>query len=243
MSDPVKLQNTIHYTFRNPELLKEALTHRSFATENNLPYNNQRLEFLGDAVLQIILSEFLFHRYPDYQEGDMTKLRSALANQDSLAGFAREIELGNAILLGHGEIGLGGNLRDSTLSDAMEALIAAIMLDSSIDNAKEFFLKLMLSKYPEPSILLKHQNPKGELQEYTQSCLGCQPCYKVISQEGPDHHPVYTIEVSIRGTPVAKGEACKRKTAESLAAQAVLEQIENGTLQFPNQHEQKEIAP
>ena len=108
MSDPVKLQNRIHYTFRTPELLKAALTHRSFAMENHLEYSNQRLEFLGDAVLQIILTEYLFHRYREFQEGELTKIRSALANQDILAEFARDIDLGDALLLGHGEQESGG---------------------------------------------------------------------------------------------------------------------------------------
>lgn len=228
MSDPVKLQNRIHYTFRDPELLKAALTHRSFATENHLEYSNQRLEFLGDAVLQIILTEYLFHRYRDFQEGELTKLRSALANQDILAEFARDIELGDALLLGHGERETGGACRDSTVSDAMEALLGAMFLDSSLEQVRSFFLGLMLEKYPDPSLLLLSINPKGALQELTQKKYGEPPVYRVIDLSGPDHQPVYTVEVSIRNHPVARATGAKRKTAESNAAQKVLDLIQNG---------------
>lgn len=225
-SDPVKLQRTLGYTFRNPALLKEALMHRSFATENNIAYDNQRLEFLGDAVLQIILTEYLFRRYPDFHEGDLTKLRSALANQDTLALLARDIDLGSALILGRGEIECGGSLRDSTLSDAMEALMAAIMLDSSQEKVREIFLELLGKRYPEPSKLLADLNPKGTLQEYTQQTSGCQPEYKLLSITGPDHNPCFEIEVRIHGRPIATARANKRKIAESMAARAALEKIQ-----------------
>ena len=231
-SDPVKLQRILRYTFRNQELLKEALMHRSFATENNIAYDNQRLEFLGDAVLQIILTEYLFFRYPDFHEGDLTKLRSALANQDTLALLARDIDLGSALSLGRGEIECGGSLRDSTLSDAMEALMAAIMLDSSQENVRNIFLGLLLNRYPNPADLLADLNPKGNLQEYTQQRLGCQPEYRVLSVSGPDHNPSFEIEVLIHGKAVATGRANKRKIAESKAARAALERIQQGTFPF-----------
>lgn len=227
-SDPVKLQKTLQYTFQNQELLKEALTHRSFATENNIAYDNQRLEFLGDAVLQIILTEYLFRRYPQFHEGDLTKLRSALANQDTLALLAKDIKLGEALILGRGEIECGGSLRESTLSDAMEALMAAIMLDSSQEKVREIFLGLLLKRYPEPANLLSSLNPKGNLQEYTQQAAGCQPEYKVLSVSGPDHNPNFEIEVRINGQAVATASANKRKIAESMAARAALDKINRG---------------
>ena len=237
MSDPVKLQNRIHYTFRNPELLKAALTHRSFAMENHLEYSNQRLEFLGDAVLQIILTEYLFHRYREFQEGELTKIRSALANQDILAEFARDIDLGDALLLGHGEQESGGCCRDSTISDAMEALLGAMFLDSSLEQTRSFLLDLMLKKYPDPSLLLLSINPKGILQEYTQKKYGEPPVYRVIDLSGPDHQPVYTVEVSIRNHPVAQAVGAKRKSAESNAAQKVLDMIQHGNLKLTEDKE------
>ncbi len=243
-SDPVKLQRILRYTFQNQELLKEALMHRSFATENNIAYDNQRLEFLGDAVLQIILTEYLFRRYPDFHEGDLTKLRSALANQDTLALLARDLDLGSALLLGRGEIETGGSLRDSTLSDAMEALMAAIMLDSSQENVREIFLGLLLNRYPNPADLLADLNPKGNLQEYTQQHLGCQPEYRILSISGPDHNPCFEIEVLINGKAVATGRANKRKLAESKAAKAALERIhqETNSLSGTQKNEKEETA-
>lgn len=240
MSDPVKLQNRIRYTFRDPELLKAALTHRSFAMENHLDYNNQRLEFLGDAVLQIILTEYLFHRYREFQEGELTKIRSALANQDILAEFAREIQLGDALLLGHGERETGGSCRDSTLCDAMEALLGAMFLDSSIETVRTFLLDLILAKYPDPARLLESINPKGALQEYTQRQFGEPPVYRVIGFSGPDHQPVYTVEVCIRNHSIAQADGNKRKTAESNAAQKVIDMIHRGGIL--NLSEFKEIT-
>lgn len=244
-SDPVKLQKTLGYTFQNQALLKEALMHRSFATENNITYDNQRLEFLGDAVLQIILTEYLFTRYPDFHEGDLTKLRSALANQDTLALLARDIDLGSALILGRGEIECGGSLRNSTLSDAMEALMAAIMLDSTQAKVREIFLGLLLKRYPNPADLLADLNPKGNLQEYTQQTLGCQPEYRVLSISGPDHNPSFEIEVRINGKAVATGRANKRKIAESKAAKAALELIRLGTFPHSNtrKNPEEESAP
>ena len=172
MYDPEKVQRKIGYTFRNQELLKEALMHRSFATEHNIKFDNQRLEFLGDAVLQIIVTEHIFKRYPQFSEGDLTKIRSALANQSALAMLARRIDLGDALMLGRGELETGGNMRESTLSDTMESLLGAIMLDSDLDTARDIFLKILAQEFPEPSRMLRDLNPKGALQEYTQRKYG-----------------------------------------------------------------------
>lgn len=222
MYDPVKVQRMIGYTFRNQKLLKEALMHRSFATEHNIKFDNQRLEFLGDAVLQIILTEYIFKRYPDYSEGDLTKLRSALANQSSLAMLARHIDLGSALMLGRGEIETGGSSRESTLSDTMESLLGAILLDSDLNTARDILLKILQPVFPEPADLLRNLNPKGTLQEYTQRKYSCQPDYHLISVSGPDHNPLFEVEVRMRGRAIASAQASKRKTAEGLAAQEAL---------------------
>ena len=222
MYDFQKAQRLIGYTFNNPDLLREALMHRSFATEHNIKYDNQRLEFLGDAVLQIILTEYLFKRYPELAEGDLTKIRSALANQSALAQLALRLDLGNALMLGHGEQETGGRTRESTLSDTMEAVLGAIMLDSDLETARQFYLKLLAETVPEPARMLQDLNPKGLLQEFTQSRFGCQPEYRLLSVSGPDHSPVFRVEVCVQGEVVTTASANKRKTAEGLAAHDAL---------------------
>ncbi len=230
MYDPVKVQRKIGYTFRNQELLKEALMHRSFATEHNIKFDNQRLEFLGDAVLQIILTEHIFKRYPQFSEGDLTKIRSALANQSALAMLARRIDLGSALMLGRGELETGGNMRESTLSDTMESLLGAIMLDSDLDTARDIFLKIFAQEFPEPARMLQDLNPKGALQEYTQRKYRRQPEYHLVSVSGPDHNPVFRVEVRVHNIAVASAEASKRKTAESIAAHEALNMLQEREL-------------
>lgn len=223
MPDPVKLQRVLGLSFQNPALLDEALTHKSFAAEHHVPYDNQRLELLGDAVVQIILTRYLYDRYTDLHEGGLTKLRSALANQDSLARMARSISLGEHLLLGKGEMELHGNDRDSTISDAFESFIGAIYLDMGLEVAEKFFLHILEKEYPDPASLLQDLNPKGALQEYTQSQGAGVPVYKVLSVTGPDHDPVYSVEVYIRQKPVAQASASSRKQAERDAAKAALD--------------------
>ena len=225
MEDFLKLKYHINYEFANLELLKEALTHRSYAAESNLDYDNQRLEFLGDAVLEIIFSEYLYRRYPDSPEGLLTKMRSALVRQDSLAGIARQLHLDQFIRMGKGELESGGNQRESTLCDLFEALVGAIYLDAGLALAVELLLPLFNTAYPEPLALLQTQNPKGALQEYTQRKWGRAPDYSVIGIEGPDHEPMYKVSVAINGRLLAVGAAHKRKTAESVAAQNALTQL------------------
>jgi ribonuclease-3 len=221
--DLVKLQRTIGLPFKDIDLLKEALTHKSFAAENGVAYDNQRLEFLGDAVVQIVLTQHLFRLYPKCQEGELTKMRSAIAKEESLAALARKIGLGEHILLGRGEKDAGGSDRDSTLSDAFESLVGAIYLDAGMDFVQNYLLKLIVKMYPQPSTLLADLNPKGSLQEYTQQHLGATPEYKTVGVSGPDHSPSYTVEVLIKGRPLAHGSAPKRKAAESAAAKAALD--------------------
>ena len=223
MSDLCKLQRLLDLPFRQPHLCEEALTHKSFAAEHHLDYDNQRLEFLGDAVVQIILTRYLFDRYPDLQEGDLTKIRSALANQDSLAAMAREISLGGFLLMGKGEKELNGQDRDSTLSDLFEAFLAAVYLDFGLEKATGFFLGILEKEHPDPIELLHDLNPKGALQEYTQKYSGGMPVYKTVSVTGPDHALRYTVELSLHGRTVSSAVAGSRKTAEREAARIALE--------------------
>ena len=222
MSDFVKLERILGITFRDPAVYREAMTHKSFAAEHQLSYDNQRLELLGDAVVQIILTDYLYRRYKDLQEGDLTKIRSAMVNQDALAQFARDISLGSFLLLGRGELELNGQDRDSTISDAFESLIGAIYLDHGLETASNIFLPILLKNYPDPAESLHEINPKGILQEYTQQKSQGVPQYRVVAVTGPDHAPQYEVEVLIKDKVVARGVASSHKLAEREAARAAV---------------------
>ena len=230
-SDLTKLQRILGYQFSDLQLLKEAVMHRSFASENNLNFDNQRLEFLGDSVMQIILSEFVFKKYPDFAEGMMTKVRSAMADQSSFARLARQLELGEFIMLGKGEIECGGANRDSTLSDAFESVIAAIFLDSNLEKTREIAMQLINEVYPDPVALLSTNNPKGALQEYCQQHFGKSPHYTTLSISGEDHDPVFTVQVEIGEVVLATSSARKRKIAEGAAANEALTLIREGKIE------------
>jgi len=222
MSDFVKLERILGITFRDTAVYKEAMTHKSFAAEHQLGYDNQRLELLGDAVVQIILTDYLYRRYADLQEGDLTKIRSAMVNQDALAQFARDISLGSFLLLGRGELELNGQDRDSTISDAFESLIGAIYLDHGLETATKIFLPILLKNYPDPAESLHEINPKGILQEYTQQNSQGVPQYRVVSVTGPAHAPQYEVEVLIKDKVIARGTASSHKLAEREAARAAV---------------------
>lgn len=226
-SDLVKLQRILGYTFQDQHLLLESMMHRSFATENNLKFNNQRLEFLGDSVLQIILTEYIFRKYPDYAEGPLTKIRSGMADQTSFALLARKLNLGEFLMLGRGENEAGRD-RDSTLSDAFEAVMAAIFLDSNLEVTRGIVLKLIEDVYPEPTDILSSNNPKGRLQEFCQHNFGMSPVYETLSVEGPEHDPVFTVQVSLGESILATYSAKKRKYAEGIAATEGLSLLKAG---------------
>lgn len=219
--DIEKLKKTLGIAFREPHLLKEALTHRSYAVENKLDYDNQRLEFLGDAVLEIILTDYLFALYPDADEGILTKMRSALAQQDAIARLARRLELGGYMYIGRGEAGSGGADRDSTLCDLFEAVLGAGYLDAGLEVVRKLVLDLVRGEFPAPRRMLSGLNPKGTLQEYTQHVMGFAPEYRVLKVEGPEHNPVYEVEVTA-GDYTASGRGGSRRQAEFIAAGALI---------------------
>ena len=167
-----KLETELNVCFTNKEILKESMTHRSYKFENHedLP-DNQRLEFLGDAVLELITSRYLFERYPNSPEGDLTKYRAALVQESALYECAKKINLGNHLLLGKSEIKSAGAKRPSNLSDAYEALIAAIYIDQGYESARLFHIKIIDSLWSEPAELIRERNPKGTLQEMTQKIM------------------------------------------------------------------------
>ncbi|HEX5790576.1 MAG TPA: ribonuclease III [Luteolibacter sp.] len=217
------LESRIQYKFRNSLLLAEALTHPSLAYESQKPhFDNQRLEFLGDAVIQLIITEELYNRFPQAPEGQLTKLRSRLVSRNALANFANEIELGNYVMLGKGEESSGGRRRHSTLADAFEALIGAIYIDSGRKAAKEIILRLIEGELNHLESSPDEKNPKGELQEILQAIQPQAPIYQIIGESGPDHRRVFQAEVSWNGKVLATGKGKSKKEAEARAAAEAL---------------------
>jgi ribonuclease III len=226
VSDLVSLQNRLAYNFRDENLLRLALTHPSVAHETNKPTaHNQRLEFLGDAVLGLILSSELYERFPGLDEGALTKARAKLVNAASLAAHGRALGLGAHLVLSRGEENTGGRERASTLADVFESLLGAIFLDGGFDAAHEFVLREFagdLSTLAEPSGI---ENPKGELQELLQAKSSDAPEYKTVSATGPDHDRVFECVVLHEGKELARGSGKSKKAAESDAALAALKKL------------------
>lgn len=217
------LESRIHYKFRNSLLLAEALTHPSLAYESQKPhFDNQRMEFLGDAVLQLIVTEELFRRFPEFTEGRLTKLRSRVVSRRALARFAMAISLGDYVLLGKGEETTGGRKRLSTLADAFESLIGAVYLDSGQEKARELVLRLFESEIGNMAASPEERNPKGELQESLQAIQPQAPVYRIIGESGPDHRRVFQAEVSWGGKVLATGKGKSKKEAEARAAAEAL---------------------
>lgn len=212
-----KLQEKIGYKFQDVKLLKHALTHSSYANEHRLPKfeNNERLEFLGDAVLELVSSEFLFHSEKKMPEGQMTKMRASLVCEPTLAFCTREISLGDYLLLGKGEELTGGRERASVVSDAMEALIGAIYLDGGFANAKEFILRFILSDLEHKKLFF---DSKTILQEMVQSVGEGDLSYELIREEGPDHDKRFVVQVLIGKEAAGQGSGRTKKAAEQEAA-------------------------
>lgn len=225
----LSFEKKIGYTFRDKKLLRQALTHSSFANEKRLNKlsNNERLEFLGDAVLELTSSEYLFHEHEKMPEGDLTKLRASLVCESTLALCARELALGEYILLGKGEAATGGRERESILSDAMEALIGAIYLDGGLTSAKEFIGRFILSDMDHKKLFF---DSKTILQEIVQSEYKKQLCYELLSEEGPDHNKKFTVLAHMEGTPLAQGVGRTKKAAEQNAAYHSILMLKKGEL-------------
>lgn len=212
-----KIEQTIGYSFKDRKLLTNAFSHSSFVNEKHLSKSdcNERMEFLGDAVLELVTSEFLFNRYKKLQEGELTKLRAGLVCEPALAYSAREIELSEYLLLGHGESMTGGKNRDSILSDAMEALIGAIYLDGGLTNAKEFIEKYILNDVEHKKLFF---DSKTIFQEMVQSDNMGAISYKLLAEYGPDHDKSFKEAVYIGETEYGVGKGHTKKAAEQIAA-------------------------
>lgn len=218
--DKAQLEEKIGYHFKDKSLLKQALTHSSFSNEQriNKLKNYERLEFLGDAVLELISSKFFFMEYPDMPEGQLTKKRSSMVCEQALAFCARDIQLGSYLLLGKGEEATGGRKRESIIADVMEALIGAIYLDSGFEEAEKFVYKFILSDMGNKQLFY---DSKTILQEKIQKA-GKNLLYEVIEESGPDHDKQFTVEALIDGVPCSRGTGRTKKSAEQKAAYEIL---------------------
>ncbi|MCR5271454.1 MAG: ribonuclease III [Lachnospiraceae bacterium] len=221
MRSTEEFQEKIGYKFKQPGLLRQALTHSSYANEKRMKKgaDNERLEFLGDAVLEVVSSEYLFKNYPSMPEGDMTKLRASLVCEPTLADCAVEISLGDFLYLGKGEDKTGGRERKSVLSDALEATIGAIFLDGGFTNAKEFILKFIMTDIEHKKLF---HDSKTILQEVAQGEFGENVTYELVGESGPDHSKTYKMRVLLKDRALAEGEGKNKKSAEQEAAYKAL---------------------
>ena len=212
--------------FTNLSLVVRALTHRSYVNENpRVLEDNERLEFLGDAVLDFIVGAWVYNHFPEMQEGDLTRMRSALVRTDTLAEFARQIALGPALRLGRGELASGGRERDNLLCATFEALIGALYLDADIPTV-EAFIEPFLTSYSNEVINQEDINdPKSMLQEWAQSNKLGTPRYATIRSSGPDHAKIFTVEVQLDGESYGQGQGPSKQSAAQEAAQETLKSL------------------
>jgi len=223
-----QLQKNLSYAFKKVSVLNQALMHKSYANENpeEALSDNERLEFLGDAVLEVIISHILMESFPAYAEGELTKLRAALVNEKRIADVARELHLGDFLLLGKGEDSTEGRFKNSILADTYEAVIAAIYLDGGYNPVfkvvRRHFTK-MITAANEGN--LHHRDYKSQLQEYTQAVLKSTPQYILVKEMGPDHNKSFEIKVTLNDTIMGRGSGRSKKSAEQKAAKEALDRL------------------
>jgi ribonuclease III len=219
-----KLEKVIGYSFKKITILKRAVTHKSYANEQKLPptEHNERLEFLGDAVLELAVSEFLMERYPEFSEGDLSKMRAAVVNEKQLAGLARQFGLGDSLYLGRGEEQTSGRLKNSLLADAYEAILGGVYLDRGFGSASKLIRHHyadLLDKTPPHQF---YQDYKTELQERCQSLFRAIPRYRLIGEKGPDHDKIFEVELYVKNDLMGRGTGRNKKEAEQEAAKEAL---------------------
>jgi ribonuclease-3 len=221
------LESKIKYHFADPSTLTHALTHSSYANEMRLnkERSNERLEFLGDAVLELVTSEYVYKEYTNLSEGDLTKLRASIVCEQTLSACARDLKIGDFLFLGKGEDISGGRERDSILSDALEAVIGAIYLDGGFTNAKEFIRSFILANLKNKDLFF---DSKTILQEIIQNNNNGQKLrYKLVSEEGPDHNKTFTVAVYVGNDEIGNGNGRTKKAAEQEAAYQAIQKIRN----------------
>ena len=220
-----ELEKKLNYKFRDPALLNEALSHSSYANEHRSAglRSNERLEFLGDSILGMVVAEHLFRNHPDLPEGELTRTRAALVCEDSLVEVAQELGLGDHLKLGKGEEAGGGRTRPSIRADAVEAVLAAVYLDGGIGSARKIIQKYILSK--DVAGLSAPRDYKTALQELVQRESGQVLKYRLTGESGPDHNKRFFVEVELNGAAVGSGEGRSKKEAEQMAAKAAIEKL------------------
>lgn len=218
-----RLQQRLNYQFQNAELLRQAMTHRSHGHQNN-----ERLEFLGDSILGFIVSDLLYQHYPDVSEGDLSRLRARLVRGESLAEIARELEFGDALLLGAGEMKSGGHRRDSILADSVEAVIGAIYLDAGFQRCEQWLQRVITPRMEALPPIAQLKDPKTRLQEWLQARKQPVPSYVVARVEGEGHLQRFTVSCTINEPQLTtQGEGRSRRKAEQEAAMQAIEQLES----------------
>ena len=221
------LEEKLGYTFQNRELLENALPHSSCANESRGKLqSNERLEFLGDSILGMVVADYLYRHHPDLPEGELTRTRAALVCEESLVEVARELNLGAYLRLGKGEEAGGGRKRPSIRADAVEAVLAAVYLDGGIGSARKIIQRYILSR--EVAGLTKPRDYKTALQELVQRESGQILRYRLTGEEGPDHDKRFFVEVDLNGSPVGSGTGRSKKEAEQMAAKAAIAGLEHG---------------
>ena len=227
MSAINELEQKLHYTFRDPSLLEQALCHSSYANERRAQHarSNERLEFLGDSILGLVTAEFLYRERPDWPEGELTRSRAALVCEKSLHGIALELELGKHLRLGRGEDSGGGRNRPSILADAVEAVIAAVYLDGGMGEASALIRRCLLNNVREARPEQRNQDYKTVLQELIQRDPERVLTYALLDERGPDHAKMFKMEALVDGKPLGQGTGRSKKEAEQAAAKAALEAL------------------
>ncbi|QJB56440.1 ribonuclease III [Pseudodesulfovibrio sp. zrk46] len=223
--DTGDLQDCIHHRFDQVKLLTTALTHSSYANEQECNDDNERLEFLGDAVLELCISEEGFKRFPEAPEGQLTRIRSQLVKEKSLATLAREMKLNKYILLGKGEELQGGRERDALLADAFEAVLGAVFLDGGFEAAKQTILHVFRDKWPEQAKVPETKDYKSRLQEVSQDRFKDRPIYALVGTSGPEHEKVFDVDATLPTGEVFRGSGSSVKRAEQDSAMRALDYL------------------
>ncbi len=216
---PTELESIIGYCFENAAILKEALTHKSFAGEHRAIAHNERLEFLGDSILGAIVADYIYCQCPHSEEGVLSKIKSNLVSRHNLYLWAKELDLGRFLRLGHGELSTGGRQRDSILSNAMEAVIGAVYLDGGYEAARQVVLPWVKTQ----ALTQDSGDYKSMLQEYVQKRSRSVPSYEIVQTVGPEHDKIFTVEVTVDGKCYGVGKGKSKKLAEQDAAHSAIQ--------------------
>jgi ribonuclease-3 len=232
ITELAKIQERLGVRFDDLSLLQRALTHRSYLNEHpeHILEDNERLEFLGDAVLDFVAGAWLYHRFPEMDEGRLTRLRAGLVRTETLAHFARDFELGEVLLLGRGEAGSGGRARPKNLCGAFEAVIGALYLDMGMEAAQAVVEPLLGPALEDMLARAADKDAKSLFQEWSQAALGHTPLYRTVDSHGPDHAKEFTVALTVGSIEISRGIGHSKQVAEQAAARKALEAVESGAI-------------